>query len=140
MVWDIKGRGTVKSNPIAELDGHCGPVTNLYMDQYRIVTGARRDNFVNVWDTDTGTKLRSLICDDESDEIADDNSTRCSAIVVKGYTIVTAGRTGDQIRIQYRDFFNATHPIVKSVDEPTSKFWSLGSYGDSDCSDQVTSN
>ena len=51
MLWDVRrNQESLKPEPIAELDGHCGQVTLLHMDPYKIVTGGPDNAYVNVWE------------------------------------------------------------------------------------------
>lgn len=49
LLWDIrKSQEGVKPRPMAELDGHNGPVTHVHMDPYKIVIGGPDDYYVHV--------------------------------------------------------------------------------------------
>lgn len=127
LLWDIRRNQETNPGPIAELDGHTGSVAFVHMDPYKIVTGGPEDFFINVWETDTGTQINSLSC--SSDE---EPSSGCTALAVNGCRIVT-GSCGEGLsRLRFRDFNNATCPVVKSEDEHASKFWDPQSYSDSD--------
>lgn len=135
MLWDIRrNQETSKPEPVTELDGHIGSVTLLHMDPYKIVTGGLRDRFVNVWETDTGTKTNSLFC--SRPELRSTN-IGCSAMAIYGCRIVTACY-GDRGLVRIRDFSNATSPILEDAKESddVSKFWGTQSYSDSDGSDE----
>ncbi|XP_059449002.1 probable E3 ubiquitin ligase complex SCF subunit sconB [Corylus avellana] len=130
MLWDIRRNlETTKPEPIAELDGHTGPVTFLHMDQYKIVTGGPEDSFINVWETDNGSQTNSLICGPP------DRASGCHALAVNGYRIVTASLGEEQGVLRFRDFTNASCPVAKPEDEHASKFWDTQSYSDTDGSD-----
>ncbi|OMO79204.1 hypothetical protein CCACVL1_13836 [Corchorus capsularis] len=136
MLWDIRrGQGTSKPEPVTELDGHMGSVTQLYMDPYKIVTGGLGDNFVNIWETDTGRKTNSLLCNHP--ELGSTN-VGCSAMAVNACRIVTASYGETQGLICFRDFSTATYPITECDEEEdeSSKFWGIQSYSDSDGSDE----
>ncbi|XP_056169868.1 probable E3 ubiquitin ligase complex SCF subunit sconB [Syzygium oleosum] len=117
MLWDVrKNQGQSKSAPIAELDGHLGPVTHLHMDSYKIVTGGPEDEYVNVWEADTGNRVNSLICGWEGVS----STSGCSAIAVDGCRIVTAACGPEIGVVRLRDFTFADHPISQYLDEYTS--------------------
>ncbi|OMO77446.1 hypothetical protein COLO4_25162 [Corchorus olitorius] len=123
MLWDIRrGQGTSKPEPVTELDGHMGSVTQLYMDPYKIVTGGLGDNFVNIWETDTGRKTNSLLCNHP--ELGSTN-VGCSAMAVNACRIVTASYGETQGLIRFRDFSTATYPVTEcdEEEEDSSKFW-----------------
>lgn len=123
MLWDIRrNQDIVKPEPIAELDGHTGPVTFLHMDPYKIVTAGTEDYLVNVWEANTGTHANSLTCDSPEEQ---SGYSGCSAMAVDGYRIVTASYGGEEGVIRFRDFSDASCPIVKNEDDNASKFWSL---------------
>ncbi|GLT35389.1 hypothetical protein SLA2020_098470 [Shorea laevis] len=128
MLWDVR-RDT---HPVAELDGHAGSVTLLHMDQYKIVTGGPSDIYVNAWEADTGGKTNSLMCCPYEDART---VPGCSAISVDGYRIVTAANDVEGILL-FRDFSNATSPVLQSDNEPTSKFWGQQSFSGSENSDE----
>ena len=45
MLWDIRrNQEPLKPEPIAEMDGHNGPVSYLHMDPYKIVTAGPEDS------------------------------------------------------------------------------------------------
>lgn len=133
MLWDIRrNQETLKSEPIAELDGHTGPVMFLHMDQYKIVTGVPKDSYVNVWEADNGKRTNSLICCSPQEA---STSSGCAGLAVNGYQIVTASCGEEYGLLRLRDFTNATDPVVKSEDEHASKFWNPQSYSDTDDSD-----
>ncbi|XVF58207.1 hypothetical protein PTKIN_Ptkin07bG0045400 [Pterospermum kingtungense] len=136
MLWDIRrNQETSKPEPVTELDGHMGPVTLLHMDPYKIVTGSTGDNFVNAWETDTGTKTNSLLCN--RPELGS-TSIGCSAMAINACRIVTACYGENQGLVCFRDFSSATRPILEYDDEgdDVSKFWGTQSYSDSDGSDE----
>jgi WD40 repeat protein len=130
MLWDIRrNMDTVKPEPIAELDGHTGPVTLLHMDQCKIVTGGPEDSFINVWEADNGSQTNSLICGPP------EKVSGCSALAVNGNSIVTASFGEQHGVLRFRDFTNASCPVAKPEDEHASKFWDPQSYSDSNGSD-----
>ncbi|XP_050908711.1 uncharacterized protein LOC127122411 isoform X1 [Lathyrus oleraceus] len=122
LLWDIRrNQNCLKPEPIAELDGHSGPVTKLLMDSYKIVTGGSDDNCVKVWEVGTGEQTNSFICC-----LCDEENCRCGcdAMAIDGCRIVTATyckdyNFGDSV-VTFRDFNSATSPITKLE---TSKFW-----------------
>ncbi|XP_071706208.1 histone acetyltransferase type B subunit 2-like isoform X2 [Rutidosis leptorrhynchoides] len=125
MLWDIrKITDTGEGDPMAELDGHIGPVTHLHMDPYKIVTGGREDPQVNIWEADNGNQTNVLSCTkDESG---------CSAMAVDGFRIVTAGYNQD---LRFRDFSNAVSSVSfddESFDDEVTglKFWCPSNSGD----------
>ncbi|KAK7266327.1 hypothetical protein RIF29_18970 [Crotalaria pallida] len=127
MLWDIRrNQEQSKPEPIAELDGHYGPVTLLHMDAYKIVTGGRNDENVNVWEANTGEQTNSLLaCSSE------DYGTKigCDALAVNGSRIITAGGYDDASLLSFRDFNNATNVVTELGKEPLSKFWDSMSDG-----------
>ncbi|KAF8012993.1 hypothetical protein BT93_I0993 [Corymbia citriodora subsp. variegata] len=130
MLWDVrKNQGQSKSMPIAELDGHSGPVVHLHMDSYKIVTGSQEDDYVNVWEADTGNQANSLICC-SLEEVG--GTFGCSALAVDGCRIVTAASDHRRGFVRLRDFTFADHLVSQYKDEGTSKFWQPNSYSDDD--------
>lgn len=130
MLWDVrKNQGQSKLVAIAELDGHSGPVEHLHMDSYKIVTGSQKDNYVNVWEADSGNQANSLICC-SPEEVG--GTFGCSAIAVDGCRIVTAASGLENGLVRLRDFTFADHPVSQYEDEGTSKFWQPNSYSDDD--------
>ncbi|KAI9153178.1 hypothetical protein LWI28_007239 [Acer negundo] len=126
MLWDARrSQDALKPEPMAELDGHTGSVTLLQMDPYKIVTGGPEDSSVSIWETDTGRQTNSLICN--SPEV-ENTSSGCSAMAVNGCRIVTGSYSG----LLFRDFTNATRPVLKYEDGNDSKFWGTQSYSDTD--------
>lgn len=137
MLWDIrKNQELLKPEPIAELDGHSGPVTQLHMDSYKIVTGGPNDAYVNVWEVGTAEQTNSLLCclDEEEEDIG---SSGCDGIAVDGLRIITASYYNDTGVLRYRDFNNAKSAVTKLENEPPSKFWGSMSDGNSDESDDL---
>lgn len=131
-LWDIRiNQETLKPEPVAELDGHTGPVTLLHMDPYKIVTGGPEDSYINVWETDTGVQTNSFICC-PSDAASSSSGMGCSAMAVNGTRIVTASHGEDHGLVCFRDFFNATCAVSKREDVLISKFWDPQSYSDGD--------
>lgn len=125
MLWDIRrNQELLKPEPIAELGGHCGPVTKLYMDQYKIVTGGHGDASVNVWEVGTGEMTNSfLVCSIEEGG----GLSGCDAMAVDGCRITTA-TSWEEMGVNsgvlcFRDFNDATCPITKQENESSSKFW-----------------
>lgn len=135
MLYDIrKNQGTLKSEPIVELDGgHTAPLTYLHMDPYKLVTGSPEDFYVNVWEANTGAKTNSLDC-----SLPDETSTSfgCRALAVNGCRIVTgiANYDEDVGCLRFRDFTNASCPVFNREDDHVAKFWNPQSYSDSDSS------
>ncbi|XP_047322463.1 dynein assembly factor with WDR repeat domains 1-like [Impatiens glandulifera] len=130
MIWDIRRSSeTPKTQPIAELDGHYGPITQLHMDPYKVVTGTSTDLFVKVWDSATGVPTNSLICSTSS------GNHGCCAMAVDGCRIVTGVCEEEQGLLTYWDFGNATCPVSSRLGESDSKFWGPLSSIDSDESD-----
>ncbi|PON35413.1 Guanine nucleotide-binding protein, beta subunit [Parasponia andersonii] len=130
MLWDMRrNQETLKPEPIAELDGHTGPVTYLHMDPYKIVTAGPEDVHINIWEADTGTQTNSLIC-----EFPEEPSTSpgCSALAVDGCRIVTASYGQERGLVRFRDFFHASCPVFQREGDHVSKFWDSLSYSDSD--------
>lgn len=127
MLWDIRKN---QEGPVAELDGHCGPVTLLHMDPYKIVTGGPQDTDINVWEVDTGTRTNSLSCCCGCwEEETHGNSSGCSAIAVDGCRIVTANYCQGLGILRFRDFSKASSPVMNLEDDQTSKFWDSSSDG-----------
>ncbi|CAK7323050.1 unnamed protein product [Dovyalis caffra] len=132
MLWDIRiNQKTLKPEPVAELDGHTGPVTLLHMDPYKIVTGGPEDSYINVWEADTSTQTNSFICC-PSEGASTSSGLGCSAMAVNGTRIVTASYGEEHGLLCFRDFFNATCPVSKSEDVHASKFWDSQSHSDGD--------
>ena len=130
MLWDIRrNQEILKPEPIAELDGHAGPVTFLHMDPYKIVTAGPEDVHVNIWEADTGTQTNSLLCD-YSEEPG--TSSGCSALAVDGCRIVTASYGQEQGLVRFRDFFQASCPVLQRESDHVSKFWGSQSYSDTE--------
>lgn len=125
MVWDSRRSS---SKAATEMVGHNGRITQLHMDQYKIVTGGPEDVNVNVWETDTGAKANSLECCDQARLF----NIKFSAMAVQGLKMVTCGGSGN---ICFRDFDTATLPISKPKDKSSSKFWTSQDDSDSDDSD-----
>ncbi|GAB4831632.1 hypothetical protein Ancab_005643 [Ancistrocladus abbreviatus] len=127
LLWDIrKSQEVMKPEPIAELDGHNGPVTHVHMDPYKIVTGGPHDFCTNVWDLETGLQSNSLICCDP-----ERNANGCAAMAVDGCRIATAS-SGEEGLVRFRDFMQASHSVSSYEDELGSKFWNKNSYSDTD--------
>lgn len=118
---------TVKAKPLGELDGHIGPVKFLHMDRYKVVSGSPEDQYVNVWECDTGRQTNILDCN-PTDGLH--SSSGCSAMAVSGCQIVTGSFNEEQGVICYRDFNKATTHVLSEENEGGSKFW--GSQNSSD--------
>lgn len=129
MLWDIRSN---QQEPIAELDGHCGPVTQLHMDPYKIVSGGHEDIYINVWEVDTGAQTNSLSCCCTE---KDGHSSRsgCGAMAVDGCRIATASYCEEEEKgiLRFRDFNNGASPVMKLEDEQPSKFWDSSIDGNS---------
>ncbi|XP_068647468.1 uncharacterized protein [Aristolochia californica] len=125
MLWDIR-KNDEKPEPIADLDGHVGHVTQVRMDPYKIVTGGPSDSFVRVWETDTGLHTNSLICSASTDM---GNVGGLSAMAVDGYRIVTSSGPGLTF---YRDFTQSSCQLSSGGCNQSSRFWQPTSYSDSD--------
>ncbi|XP_043724446.1 F-box/WD repeat-containing protein pof1-like [Telopea speciosissima] len=121
MLWDIR-KTQEKPEPMAELDGHVGPVSHLQIDPYKIISGGPEDFYVKVWETDTGVQMNSLECciPDESG-----SGIGCSAMAVDGSRMVTGSCGVEPGSAYFRDFSNATHPIASNEDGVSSKYWEL---------------
>lgn len=125
LIWDIRrGSETPNWQPIAELDGHYGPITHLHMDPYKVVTGTSNDLFVNVWDAATGVPTNSLICST--------SGHGCCAMAVDGCRIATGVCDEEQGLLKYWDFGNATCSKQSQLGESDSKFWGPPSLTESD--------
>ncbi|KAJ0099924.1 hypothetical protein Patl1_22139 [Pistacia atlantica] len=112
MLWDIRrSQETLKLEPVAELDGHTGPVTHLHMDPYKVVTGGPEDLHVNIWETDTGMQTNSLLCcsSEETKTVIG-----CSALAVNGCRIATATYS-ERGLIKFRNFSHAACPISQKM-------------------------
>ncbi|KAH1192614.1 TAF5-like RNA polymerase II p300/CBP-associated factor subunit 5L [Glycine max] len=129
MLWDVRrNQESLKPEPIAELDGHCGQATLLHMDPYKIVTGGPDNAYVNVWEVDTGVLTNSLLC-----SLTDGAGSGCDAMVVDGCRITTTSYSEDSGVLCFRDYnHDATNPVTKLENEPSSKFWISMSDDDSD--------
>ncbi|KFK25748.1 hypothetical protein AALP_AA8G154400 [Arabis alpina] len=125
MLWDTRRNS---SEAVTEMVGHKGRITQLHMDQYKIVTGGPEDVNVGVWETDTAVKANSLECCEQARLF----NIKFSAMAVQGLKMVTCGDLGN---ICYRDFYTATLPISKPKDKSSSKFWTSQSDSDNDDSD-----
>ncbi|KAI3973545.1 hypothetical protein MKW92_045857 [Papaver armeniacum] len=111
MLWDIRKACEGKSEPVAILGGHEGPISHLYMDPYKVVTGSRVDPLVRVWETNT---------DNENEY-----ETGCSVMAVDACRIVTANFGMEPEQVWLRDFSNAEVPVPSHEDDYDSKFWEL---------------
>ncbi|KAI4389063.1 hypothetical protein MLD38_001327 [Melastoma candidum] len=125
MLWDIrKTQGTMKVQPVTELEGHSGPVLHLYTDSYKIITGSPDDVCVRVWDTGSGIQTNNLSC-----------YFGCSSVAAKGARVATAsvGGDGEFGVVQLRDFNHASkefHMCGDDEHEGALKFWESGSLSD----------
>ncbi|XP_056698063.1 uncharacterized protein [Spinacia oleracea] len=129
LLWDVrKSQDGFKSGPIAEMEGHNGPVTQVYMDPYKIVTGGPDDFFIKIWDVETGVFINSFICCPSE---VSSSRMGCNAMAVDGCRIVTVC-SGENGLLSYRDFTNASCSISSYNDAVSSKFWNKSSYNDSD--------
>lgn len=117
----------MKPEPLAEFDGHAGRVTNLHMDPYKIVTAGAEDFYVNVWESKTGAHANTLACGFPGER----SSCFCSAMAVDGCRIVTTSYDEREGVVRFRDFSNASSPIVKYENVHASKFWS-STYSDTE--------
>ncbi|KAL5582368.1 hypothetical protein UlMin_014810, partial [Ulmus minor] len=129
MLWDIRrNQEPLKPEPIAEMDGHDGPVSYLHMDPYKIVTAGPEDSYVNVWDVDTGTQTNGL-----SGSSLPVSSSNCSGVAVDGCRIVTTHYSHQEHGVVcFRDFTEASCPISSTKNYGSEKFWDSMSYGESD--------
>lgn len=130
MLWDIRrSTGTGDADPMAELDGHVGPVTQLHMDPYKVVTGGREDPYVNIWDVDTGNQTNILRS--SSNLNLDGGGCGCCGMAADGFRIVTACFSGEECVVNFRDFNNAVCYGSFSENVTGSKFWcpSTSTYG-----------
>lgn len=129
MLWDLrKNTGTGEAEPMAELDGHIGPVTHLHMDPYKIVTGGPEDPHVSIWAADTGTQTNFLSCSPL-------DSSGCSAMAADGFRIVTTGYNQELGFLRFRDFSNAVSSGSLNEHATGSKFWCPSTFSDGDESD-----
>ncbi|OVA13307.1 WD40 repeat [Macleaya cordata] len=119
MLWDIR-KAQEKPEPVAMLEGHEGPVSQLHMDAYKVVTGSPEDPLVRVWETSTGTLANSFMCG-----IPDESESKigCSAMAVDACRIVTASCGDEPGLVCFRDFTKATLPLLTNEDALSSKFW-----------------
>lgn len=132
MLWDVRrNQDGHKPVPIAELEGHRGPVSFLHMDPYKIVTGGPGDIYVNIWEVDSGTQANSLSCWFNEDA---GSSTTLSSFAVNGCRIFTACYDEDLGLLRCRDYTSASRPIVEHG-EVLSRFWDPECYSDSNNSD-----
>ncbi|KAE9590377.1 hypothetical protein Lal_00028131 [Lupinus albus] len=121
MLWDIRrNEEHIKAEPVAELDGHCGPVTLLHMDAYKIVSGGCKDEYINVWEAETGKQTNSILA---CDTVEFGTKIGCNAMAVKGSRIVTAVQKETNSILSFRDFKTATNLISNLGKQPQSKFW-----------------
>ncbi|KAL7611630.1 hypothetical protein Lser_V15G07695 [Lactuca serriola] len=122
MLWDIRrSTGTGDADPMAELDRHVGPVTQLHMDPYKVVTGGREDPYVNIWDVDTGNQTNILRS--SSNLNLDGGGCGCCGMAADGFRIVTACFSGEECVVNFRDFNNAVCYGSFSENVTGSKFW-----------------
>ncbi|KAK9061762.1 hypothetical protein SSX86_018945 [Deinandra increscens subsp. villosa] len=129
MLWDIRKNGESRgAEPMAELDGHVGPVTHLHMDPYKIITAGTEDPHVGIWAADTGNQTNFLSC-------SPIDSSGCSAMAADGFRMVTAGYNQEYGALQFRDFNNAVCSGSLNEHVTGSKFWCPSTSGDGDESD-----
>lgn len=129
LLWDFrKSQDGLNSGPMVELEGHNGPVTQVHMDPYKIVTGGSDDFFTNIWEVETGVLINSLICC--SSELSN-SRMGCNAMAVDKCRIVTAC-SGENGLLRFRDFSNASCSVSSYMDAVSSKFWNSNAYSDSD--------
>ncbi|CAO2816257.1 unnamed protein product [Amaranthus hypochondriacus] len=131
LLWDIrKGHDELRSRsePVAEMEGHNGPVTQVHMDGYKIVTGGPDDFFTNIWEVETGALINSLSCCPSD---LSNTTIGCNAMAIDGCRIVTAC-SGENGLIRFRDFNSASCSVALYEDAVSSKFWNSNSYIDSD--------
>lgn len=122
MLWDIRKACEGKSEPVAILGGHEGPISHLYMDPYKVVTGSRVDPLVRVWETNTGRFTNSFSCRTDNEN---EYETGCSVMAVDACRIVTANFGMEPEQVWLRDFSNAEVPVPSHEDDYDSKFWEL---------------
>ncbi|KAG0500462.1 hypothetical protein HPP92_000534 [Vanilla planifolia] len=112
ILWDIRKNQT-KPYPVAELQGHSGPVKLLHMDSYKVVTGGPNDNQINVWETDSGHLANVLQAyDPPATFSSSEKSLGVSALAVDGCRLVISD--ADQGFIAIRDFSQCSIPILAS--------------------------
>ncbi|XP_076955663.1 uncharacterized protein LOC143630565 [Bidens hawaiensis] len=129
LLWDIrKNTGTDEAEPMAELDGHVGPVTHLHMDPYKVVTGGPEDPHVSIWAADTGDQTNVLSCSPL-------DSTGCVSMAADCFRIVTAGYNQEHGVLRFRDFNNAVCSGLSDEHLTGSKFWCPSTSGDGEESD-----
>ncbi|KAG0500505.1 hypothetical protein HPP92_000577 [Vanilla planifolia] len=128
ILWDIRKNQT-KPYPVAELQGHSGPVKLLHMDSYKVVTGGPNDNQINVWETDSGHLANVLQAyDPPATFSSSEKSLGVSALAVDGCRLVISD--ADQGFIAIRDFSQCSIPILASPSFVGSKFWQPQNYSD----------
>lgn len=110
------------------MEGHNGPVTQVHMDGYKIVTGGPDDFFTNIWEVETGALINSLSCCPSD---LSNTTIGCNAMAIDGCRIVTAC-SGENGLIRFRDFNSASCSVALYEDAVSSKFWNSNSYIDSD--------
>ncbi|XP_021762285.1 probable E3 ubiquitin ligase complex SCF subunit sconB [Chenopodium quinoa] len=129
LLWDVrKSQDGLNSRPVVEMEGHNGPVTHVYVDPYKIVTGGPDDFFTNIWDVDTGALTNTLIC---SPSELSCSRIGCNSMAADGCRIVTAC-SGENGLLRFRDFSNASSSVSSYKDAVSSRFWNSNSYSDSD--------
>ncbi|KAF5769887.1 putative transcription factor WD40-like family [Helianthus annuus] len=129
LLWDMrKNTGAGDAEPMAELDGHIGPVTHLHMDSNKIVTGGPEDPHISIWAANTGNQTNVLSCSPL-------DSSGCFAMAADGFRIVTAGYNQEYGVLRFRDFNNAVCSGSLNEHVTGSKFWCPSTSGDGDESD-----
>ncbi|XP_076939418.1 uncharacterized protein LOC143608125 [Bidens hawaiensis] len=129
LLWDIrKNTGSAEVEPMAELDGHVGPVTHLHMDPYKVVTGGPEDPHVSIWAADTGDQTNVLSCSPH-------DTIGCASMAADGFRIVTAAYDQGFGVLRFRDFNNAVCSGLSDEQQTGSKFWCPSTSGDADESD-----
>lgn len=128
MLWDIrKSGGRVRA--VEELSGHEGPVSEVHMDAYKIVTAGRGDLEVKVWESGTGKRTNTLSCGflEEGRSTA---ASGCLAVAIDGARIATAAYNHGWGRVRYTNFSDASYPATDPVS--AHGFWHRGSDTDDD--------
>ncbi|MCL7039388.1 hypothetical protein MKW94_017579 [Papaver nudicaule] len=126
MLWDIRKACEGKLEPVAVLGEHEGPISHLYMDPYKVVTGSQVDPLIRVWETNTGCFTNSFLCGADNEN---EYESGCSVMAVDACRIVTASCGAEPGHIWLRNFDNAEVPVPRHEheerheDEYSSKFW-----------------
>ncbi|XP_010256532.1 PREDICTED: probable E3 ubiquitin ligase complex SCF subunit sconB [Nelumbo nucifera] len=119
LLWDVR-KNQEEPEPVAELDGHVGPVQFIHMDPYKIVTSGPEDFYVKVWDSETGKQTNSLACCMTEESVP---GIGCSATAVNGFQMVTASCGRAAGLLCFRDYTNAARPVPSQEDNQPYKFW-----------------